>query len=649
MAKKPWSYIVMSKHKQKNALRILAQGDEATIWIYGDIGQDGGQISAQYFQEELEALGNIKKLTIRINSSGGAVGEVLAIHAILASHPATVHVEIDGYALSAASLLAMAGHTVSMSENALMMIHGPWTNTGGNAGDLRKNAEALDSVAEQMVNIYAKKTGLKKKRLTEIMEAETWLNASEALALGFIDEIAEAIKVAASFDLSQFDVPARYKENEMTKVKELDAGAITAAALKAEGKRRTDIKALFSPHMAEAHSDILAACLDDMTCTSEMASKQMLDALGKNIEPSGQVVITAGRTDEFKAAATDALLMRYGIPVTDPSPAAADLKNTSLVAMAEACLSMAGKPMRGYNPSKILAAAHSTSDFPYLLSGVASKSLMHGFNNEPASHMAWVRIVDVKDFKEIQRVQRSAAPGLELIPEGGEYEYGSFSERKEVYQVKTYGRMFGITRQALINDDLGAFTDLPQAFGASARRLEADHVYSIVTTNANMADGTALFHADHDNLESSGAAISVSSLGTARTAMRLQTGINGAVLNIIPRFLIVPATLESHAESILAALARPDQSNPGVANAEFIRNLELVVDPRLDANSVTAWYLAGSSSQVDTVELAYLDGQHGLYYEEQPGWNIDALEVKARLDFGTKAVDWRGLYMNPGA
>jgi len=119
-----------------------------------------------------------------------------------------------------------------------------------------------------------------------------------------------------------------------------------------------------------------------------------------------------------------------------------------------------------------------------------------------------------------------------------------------------------------------------------------------------MADGAALFHADHKNLAGSGAAISVTSLGAARTAMRLQTGINGAILNIVPRYLIVPAALESDAETILAALARPDQSNPGVANAEFIRNLELVVDPRLDADSATAWYF---------ISVGSIDGFHDRY------------------------------------
>lgn len=645
------------RNKSKSGLRIQAMADEAIIWVYGDIGANG--ITAMYFKEQLESLGDIKQLTIRINSNGGEVSEVVAIHSILAKHPASIRVEIDGFALSSASLLAMAGQPVVMSENAVMMIHEPWSSLGGNAENLRKGADALEMVADQMVNIYRTKTGLSKNRIKQMMADETWLNSDEALRLGFCDEISEAEKIAACFDLSKFEVPKKFTEkNKMGKkikagAKPLNAGAIAAAALKAEGKRREDVRAIFGAH-SKGNEGLMMACLDDMNCTAESASTQLLNALGAaSGDPFGTTIIvgdggSTGKT-AFMEAATDALLIRQGVPVAEPSPAAQDLKHTSIVAMAESCLSLAGRPSAGMNPNKILAAAHSTSDFPFLLSGVASKALMHGFENEPASHKAWVKTVEVKDFKEIQRIQRSDAPGLLEVPEGAEYTEGSFGEKKEVYAVKTYGRLFSITRQAMINDDLGAFTTLPQAFGASARRLEADHVYNILTANAAMADGTALFHADHNNLADTAAALSFATLSEGRAAMRKQLGTNGALLNILPAYLIVPASLEGDAESLLASLARPDQANPGVANSEFIRSLQLVVDPRLDLDSETIWYLAGSNTQVDTIEMAYLEGQHGLDYEEKEGWEVDGLSVKARLDFGTKAIDWRGFYMNPGA
>ncbi len=273
---------------------------------------------------------------------------------------------------------------------------------------------------------------------------------------------------------------------------------------------------------------------------------------------------------------------------------------------------------------------------------------MQGYDNEPASHRVWTPETEVPDFKTQSRVQLSEAPALNEVKEGGEFTHGTFGDGKGEFQLITYGRLFGITRQALINDDLSAFARTPQAFGASATRREADVVYGILTPNGNMSDGTALFHTTHGNLETA-AALSIASLGSARSAMRVQTGLNGlATLNIVPRYLIVPAALETTAEQLLASLVDPTKSN-ATPNLDFIRGLiTLVVDARLDADSTTAWYLAADSTQVDTIERAYLEGQRGVSYEERPGWEIDGMEVKARLDFAAKAIDHRGLLKNPG-
>jgi len=167
-------------------------------------------------------------------------------------------------------------------------------------------------------------------------------------------------------------------------------------------------------------------------------------------------------------------------------------------------------------------------------------------------------------------------------------------------------------------------------------------------TNGSMSDGDALFHASHNNLMTA-ASLSIASLGAARAAMRTQTGLKGqATLNIVPRYLVVSAALETTAEQLLASFVDPSKSN-STPNLDFIRGLTLVVDARLDADSTTAWYLAADWNQVDTLELAYLEGQRGVSYEERPGWEIDGMEVKVRLDFAAKAIDWRGLLKNSGA
>lgn len=250
------------------------------------------------------------------------------------------------------------------------------------------------------------------------------------------------------------------------------------------------------------------------------------------------------------------------------------------------------------------------------------------------------------DFKEQSRISRSDAPTLEKVLEAGEYTHGTFGERQEVFTLAKYGRLFNLSWEALVNDDLQAFANLISAFGASARRKESDLVYNGtrgLLTNPNMSDGTALFHADHSNIVTSTSDLDVDSLSEGRKLMRLQKGQNGAYLNIVPQYLIVPVELESTAEVLLAALALPNQANSGVPNVDWVRNLELVVEPRLDDSATDVVYLAASAQQADTYEVSYLEGERGLFFEEKAGFESDDLTTKARLTFGVAPIDWRGL------
>jgi phage major head subunit gpT-like protein len=202
--------------------------------------------------------------------------------------------------------------------------------------------------------------------------------------------------------------------------------------------------------------------------------------------------------------------------------------------------------------------------------------------------------------------------------------------------------------QVLINDDLDAFTRIPAMYGTAIATLESDVVWAIITANAAMADGVALFHATHKNLAGTGAALSVTSVGEGRASMAKQTGLDKkTVLNIRPAYLVVPASLELAAEQLIAQNLVPAKTGDVVPQS--IRTLTPIAEPRLDAVSLTAWYLAASPAQIDTVEFAYLEGQQGAYIDTRNGFDVDGVEIKCRLDFGAKAIDWRGLYKNAGA
>ncbi len=661
-----------------NYFQIKAKGDRAEVLIYDEIGE--GLFSGVSAKGLVEQLGQITAahIDVRINSPGGSVFEGSAIYNALRRHSATITIHIDGLAASIASLIAMAGDQIIMAENALMMIHNPWAGVVGDSRDMRDMADTLDKIKQSMTSAYAR-SGMNAAEIAAVMDAETWYTAEEATEAGLADEINAALPLAASLDLSKFthiperirnmanatpETPAKPEAN----TPKLDVVATTEADVLARIQARNNqITSRFTRHMDHPGvAALYASVLNDASVTPDEAGNRLLEHLGAQAEPHGGAVrtnftpapsqyearATYGQNahhDEFRAAAADALLLRAGLPVKKPHPAAKDVRGMSALQVASTMLGQRGQDFIGNNPNSIIRAAMTTSDFPLLLADTAGKALMVGYENEPASHRLWVRDVEVDDFKPQSRVAVSEAPNLEEIQEGAEYQQGSLGERAESYSLKTYGKMLVLTRRAIINDDLSGFTRIPQAFGASAARKESDLVYALLTSNPAMSDSTALFHADHGNLAASGAALSVGTLGAAKAAMRKQKGIAGlGVLNIVPRYLVIPAVLETAADQLLSSLVDPSKSND-TDNPAWIRNLQLVVDPRLDENSETAWYLAGSTDQVDTVEVAYLREQRGVFTEEDQDFTTDNYRIKARLDFATQVIDWVGLYKNPGA
>lgn len=171
------------------------------ISIYDEIGDFG--TSAKEFIEEVKSVGD-GDITLRINSVGGSVFDGLAIYNTLRSHNGSVNIKIEGLAASISTVIAMAGDTVEMSENGFFMIHNPFGKSSGEAGDMRKTADLLDKIKEEIMEIYSRKTSMTFETLSDMMDKETWLSSQEAFDMGFVDKITEPMKMAASFDLSKF-------------------------------------------------------------------------------------------------------------------------------------------------------------------------------------------------------------------------------------------------------------------------------------------------------------------------------------------------------------------------------------------------------------------------------------------------------------
>lgn len=436
----------------------------------------------------------------------------------------------------------------------------------------------------------------------------------------------------------------------------IDVESIRREVLLHEEQRRSEVRHVFKPFQiagARGIDELLIRCLDDTKMNERQAKDLLLNHLGTSLEPKSNessIHIRAGESEpeKFRKYAEEALAFRAGVSDNNAKPT--ELYGYSLLELARKSLEVRGISTSALDKREIVARSftHSSSDFPIMLANNAHKSMLKGYSETEEVFSKFTSTSNLSDFKIHTRVNMSEFGGLDEIPEGAEYKHGTLSEHKEQIKLLTYGKKFSITRQAIINDDMSAFTEVPRKMGRSAKRKIGDLVFSVLTSNPLMADGINLFHAGHNNLSQKGAALSVASLGQARTQMRMHKDLSGnANLNIRPSLLIIPAALEDTARLLMTSETDPAQTNARVPN--LVRNsLEIITDARLDSHSTTAWYLLASPTMYDVIEVGYLDGNSNPYLEQQEGWDVDGVEFKVRIDAAVKALEWRTVYKNNG-
>ncbi len=322
----------------------------------------------------------------------------------------------------------------------------------------------------------------------------------------------------------------------------------------------------------------------------------------------------------------------------------------SLLDCAKECLTAKGIRWQSKNQSEIVSLAfQSTSDFPYILADSANKTLRAGYDMAPSPWKMISAQRSAKDFKSQYELTLDSSVRLGKVPESGEYVRGYLTEGRESWKIAPYGQIIAVTRTAVINDDLGAFTRIPFLLGQEVAANEADIMISLITDNGALADGQTLFNATyHKNHVDSGAAISVDTLASTELKMMTQTGPGGKVLALMPKYLLVPAALRK--------LAIQYTSNePGVTEAAKVNpyagSLIPLVEPRLDAaGHTTDWYLFADPMNANGTVLvySYLAGQAGPVTETRMGFDVDGMEIKVREDFGGGVVDWRGVVKNDG-
>ena len=357
-------------------------------------------------------------------------------------------------------------------------------------------------------------------------------------------------------------------------------------------------------------------------------------------------VTTLDNPQTFIRAAGEALHMRVA-PSAQPSGPARQFIGMTIPDLARECLRRSGESIVGLAaPELVTRALHTTSDFALILADTVGRTLRESYTTAPSGVRQLARQTTASDFRAKHRLMLdSTGVTLEKVNAHGEFRSGTLAEGEETYRVDTFGRIFGVTRQALVNDDVGAFTDLSRRLGQAAAAFEAQFLVDLLTSGSglgpDMKDGNPLFDASHGNVSGTGAAPSETTLSAARLAMRKQTGLGGGLIDVTPWAVLIPPDMETSVEKTLTAI-RPVI----IDNVNVFSQLRLIVEPRL--TDAKRWYVTANPASVDGLEFAYLAGAPGPQVESQAGFRIDGVEIRVRLDFGAGFVDHRGWYSNAG-
>ncbi len=642
-----------------------AANDTAEISIYEEIG--GWGISAQQFAKDLKALGNIKNIELHIHSPGGSVFDGIAIYNLLNNHPATKTVYIDGLAASMASVIAMVGDTVIMPENAMMMIHKPWGIQGGDAEDMRKYADLLDKVENTLIPAYAKKTGKSVEELAAMLAEETWLNGKECVEQGFADKLAEPVKAMATIQSERIkeyeNMPKAMKEmlfapqgnakpqqpaqttppvvEEQPVAKNLEKPTAVQSSIDpvaALAERNAKIKATFAA-FGDKYDGLMADCLADVSMTAEQAKDKLLAKLGENTTPSvPQNHIYVGNGNLVGDSVKSALLARAGVDEAERDNA---YNAMTLRELARASLVDRGVSVLNYNPMQIVGMAftHSTSDFGQILIDVAHKSVLRGWEESKENFESWTHKGTLTDFRPAYRVGLGGFDSLPMVREGAEYTYVTLGDTGTHVSLATYGGLFSITRQTIINDDMNMLTAIPFKLGQAARATIADLVFAQLTGDPVMNyDSKKLYDTAHKNTLTNGK-IDVATIDQAIQLMNAQKSFDGKQLAIEPDVLLTPTSLFTKTKQVLGSSSVEGAD----INAGIINPLQNVVpvtkSQRLQSINPKVWYLLNK----EAIEVSYLNGVETPFIDQQTGFTVDGVTTKVRIDAGVNVLDHRGI------
>ncbi|HUD30424.1 MAG TPA: prohead protease/major capsid protein fusion protein [Novosphingobium sp.] len=404
-------------------------------------------------------------------------------------------------------------------------------------------------------------------------------------------------------------------------------------------------------------SDLGADFALDLIARNEetpMSEADLTDAIAGQLETTRQNGSVNGNNavygavasgDQFRSAIEGALLSRNQRP-SQVSEDARQFRGMGLIELARFYLHAQGQRTLGMRKEELFVTAcrfgaHGTSDFGAALQNVARTSLLQGYEEAEQTFWDFVTRKTLPDFKPDTLVGLATLSPFLLVEENAEFKRLNAESMGDTVQLSTYGGIFAVTRQAIVNDNAGIFVEIPNEMGYLAADHESDTIYAILTGNQMMYDGKALFHVDHGNLAAAGTAITIEAIGAGRAAMSRQRSPSGRNIGgNYPKYLVTGPNKQTEAEQVVSAITAADatKANP------FAGKLVPITDPRITDNS---WYLLADARRSGIV-AGYLEGQEEVFLDTREGFDVDGTEWKGRLDYVGKAIDYRGAYKNPG-
>ncbi len=477
-----------------------------------------------------------------------------------------------------------------------------------------------------------------------------------------------------------FDAKTTQVETIDAQIRELQAQPaaqpVNAEAIRAQAQQdeRTRIKAINDLARVARLGAEVSADMVGRGITVEAARAEVFEKLAaaSDASPHTQHVrIGEDAGDKFMRGVTNWLLVKGGMAAAvataekveartiDPG----EFRGMSLVEVAKECLTRASVSFRGLSKDRIIGEAftcrgsitQSTSDFSTLLENVMHKILQAAYGITPDTWPRFCATGSVSDFRAHSRYRHGSFGSLDTVAEGGEFKSKSIADgEKESLTATTKGNIINVSRQMIINDDMGVFTSLLTKLGRAAKLSVEVDVYALLAQNSGdgptMSDGVALFHtSSHGANKTTGAAISAVALDADRVAMLSQRDPNSnEYLSLRPSVLVVPAGLLGVAKAINTSQYDPDT----LANKAQMKNnivvgmfSDIVDTPRITG---TRRYLFADPSIAPVIEVAFIEGQSEPTLESRDGWDVDGTEMKVRLDYAVGAVDWRGAVSNAG-